>query len=298
MGYLCAGERRPGEIQVFSLDKIYHTISNPYQPYQEHGEDVHYQWWFGKMEEANHKDQYGKWHRYYRSNKYRVEWEAIILEWDGDFSLDQALDKYKDYAFWWYTTKSHQIPKGNSPASDRFRFIFPLAFFVPDVYFRGDNGRTFLSSFAPEADPQSLINWHKVPLYTETYRYGCSNGKRILTEDDIVGHCITRERIERPKQVRSKPLGAAKRINNPQGHKLLTTQRYAVKLNEIPRYATGGKRYHLFRNIIYAMAKEECNGEYLFAPHEIEHLILSHTNDDKRRSMLASTLKKRERGEL
>ena len=275
------------------LSDVWHVLQNPYTLYYDGDTEIHHQWWFGSMIAANHRDQYGRLYKYYRSNRYRREWEAIIIEWDDGFPLAEALAKYRDWACYWYTTKSHQVAKDDKPACDRYRLIFPLSELVPDKILSGRAGASFLSSFAPEADSQSLINWHKAPLWTEQYRYGANVGA-LLSLDDVLGHILTEEFVSVAPQGTPTEV---KRINNPAGHKMLRTKHYQSRLDEIPRHSTGS-RYQAFLKLTYAMAHEVCNGEYLYADQEIAVMILNHTNDAKRQSLIASTLTKRSRGEM
>jgi hypothetical protein len=51
---------------------------------------------------------------------------GIILDVDEGMTIDEAKETYSEYRYIIHTSTSHQIPKGEKPACDRYRIIFPF----------------------------------------------------------------------------------------------------------------------------------------------------------------------------
>ena len=81
----------------------------------------------------------------------------LILDFDDGLTWNEAEDKFRDYDFFMYETKSHQKDKGGT-TNDRFRVMFPLDRTITlskDKYKK--MMKNILAVFAPEAD-KSCIN--------------------------------------------------------------------------------------------------------------------------------------------
>lgn len=99
----------------------------------------------------------------------------LILDFDEGLSWEDAEDKFQDYNFFMYETKSHQTDKGGK-VCDRFRIMFPLERTIKlstDKYKR--MMKNILAVFAPEAD-RSCINPSQLfannPDANYIYNYG------------------------------------------------------------------------------------------------------------------------------
>ena len=111
----------------------------------------------------------------------------LILDFDDGLTWEQAEDKFRDYDFFMYETKSHQKDK-NGKVCDRFRIMFPLDRTIklsPDRYKR--MMKNILAVFAPEAD-RSCINPSQLfannPNANYVYNYGVPFKAHYFIEAD------------------------------------------------------------------------------------------------------------------
>lgn len=77
----------------------------------------------------------------------------VGLDFDGGYSLEQAIKEFSGYWHVIGTTRSHQKPKGNSPAQDRFRVILKLESPVNDPKDFKTTIMSLLEKY-PQADSQ------------------------------------------------------------------------------------------------------------------------------------------------
>lgn len=98
-----------------------------------------------------------------RRQKNAVEVELLIIDYDGDVSIEEAMNRYKDYEYVGYTSYRHQDEEG----LDRFRLIFPLVQPIPSHKVIDKNGNELdkgvfydlsdaIMEFAPLSDPAIL----------------------------------------------------------------------------------------------------------------------------------------------
>lgn len=52
--------------------------------------------------------------------------DLVVLDCDGEVSIDMARELLKDYTYLLYTTKRHQVPDEQGMAKDRFRIVLPI----------------------------------------------------------------------------------------------------------------------------------------------------------------------------
>jgi hypothetical protein len=56
-----------------------------------------------------------------------VSWHMLPVDIDSNFTISEAIDRFRDYEYILFTTFSHQMDKDSERACDRFRMFFLLA---------------------------------------------------------------------------------------------------------------------------------------------------------------------------
>lgn len=63
----------------------------------------------------------------YRDNAHAKTMYLLVLDYDEGITIEEAVDRFKQYEFVIYSSWSHQHTKHEKPACDRFRVVLPLA---------------------------------------------------------------------------------------------------------------------------------------------------------------------------
>lgn len=208
-----------------------------------------------------------------RTNDQLATIHALLIEYDaGEVTIDQFVEKYKEYAFALYTSPSH------APWKHKFRVILPLDQDYQFELWTCREVKCVMKQVFPTIDPTCFTNWQRIPgtANPEHYKYHINKGKKFSYSliKDKVDEIVLEEKLDRE-------MACAFRLSSSQGNGEVNREAYKAKVDQttnalvrdLPSHENGS-RYSEFCSVMGKLLNcKYPDGEYIYDKHSIKMLL-------------------------
>lgn len=232
-----------------------------------------------------------------RNSKNYDKIHCLELDYDSGLTIEEFKQKYKNLEFYLYTTSSHI--KG---IKEKFRVIVPLKEFIEFSIYDDKIIIATLMEYFNGVDKSCFKNFHNLPnipneetCYEWFYNEGEKFGFELLNSRyEFLKNQSERESIMKTisldlRKKKSKKFTEKQR----EAYKKKTLESLMKELNMIPNYQTGNRYNQLLSISGKFIISKYPDDSYIFDDHEVEDIILSHTNDKHVKTMVRNLLSKR-----